>query len=122
MKANDFFPRDPPRPSLGRPLHDEQRAVLRRCRGDAGQAADPRGSRAEAGAGDEAPASKDSSINHCADCGRKVSAGYTGANHAGTNMTRCLMCRTAHELRDWRYESPATKRWKKKQEAEHGNA
>lgn len=56
-------------------------------------------------------------MNHCVTCGRRVSTGYTGANHAGTNTTRCLLCRTAHELRGWRYETPSMRRWRKTKEA-----
>lgn len=57
-------------------------------------------------------------MNHCLDCGRRVSTGYTGANHAGSNAIRCLPCRTAHELRDVpRYETPSMKRWRKTKEA-----
>lgn len=54
-------------------------------------------------------------MNHCTRCGAKVSRGRTDAhkrNHK--HAYHCLICIQARVMRDWRYVSPAMKRWRKK--------
>lgn len=54
-------------------------------------------------------------MNHCIICGRHVNAGRL--HYRSTRNTRCEKCLTAERLRDWRYVSPAMKRWRKTREA-----
>ena len=46
-------------------------------------------------------------MNHCITCGHLVSTGRTA--HASNN-TQCLICIQARVMRDWHYDSPASKR------------
>jgi hypothetical protein len=54
-------------------------------------------------------------MNHCITCGHRINAGRTA--HASNN-TQCLICIERNTLRNWRYVSPAMKRWRKKTDHE----
>lgn len=45
-------------------------------------------------------------MNHCVDCGRRVSRGRT---HTTNTTVRCLVCQTARDMQGWRYQSPTMK-------------
>jgi len=56
-------------------------------------------------------------MNHCLVCGRHINTGLTC--YKSTDNARCLICIQARILRDWHYDSPAMKRWRKQHG--HGN-
>jgi hypothetical protein len=45
-------------------------------------------------------------MNHCIDCGRKVSCGRT---HTTNQVIRCLVCQVARDMQGWRYQTPVMK-------------
>ena len=45
-------------------------------------------------------------MNHCLDCGRKVSRGRTGGNG---DAARCLVCETRRLFDRWRFLTPTMK-------------
>lgn len=53
-------------------------------------------------------------MNHCIVCGRHVARGRTGS--ANPDYLRCLVCIQARVLRSLVYETPAMKRWRRKQD------
>lgn len=48
-------------------------------------------------------------MNHCVDCGEKVSRGRTSTK---TDAIRCAICEAARRLATFRYLSPAAKRYR----------
>lgn len=56
-------------------------------------------------------------MNHCIDCGHRISRGRRWGT--ANETTRCLLCQTAQVMTTFRYVSPYMQRYYAKKEGKH---